>query len=135
MELTDYVKLASFICEKLHQSTGGPCTCQGLLNVSRHIGKEGWMNLKRAFILSSPGKVYVALHARQKLLQMSVAATAVESQGKGNRRFVLVPKQKSVNYRILQSLLSKSVKSNNEDRISKEQINKLLNLAESEAER
>lgn len=135
MELTDYIRVASVVCEKMHQLTGRICSCQGLLKVARNVEKEGWMNLKEAFILSSPGKVYTAQHAGQQRLQMPLAAIAIGSQEKGNRKLVLVQKQQFVNYTIFQSLLSKSVESKKEDSISKEQMKKLVNLAESEAER
>jgi len=109
MELVDYIKVASVVCVERHQPTGMRCSCQGLLKVARHIVKEGWINLKDAFILSSPGKVYSPLHARQKLLQMPLAAIAIGNPQQGNHRLVLVQKQQFVNYKIFQSLLSKSV--------------------------
>ena len=41
------------------------------------------MNLKEAFMLSSPGRVHSSVHARQKLLQMPLAAIAVGNQKQG----------------------------------------------------
>lgn len=135
MELSDYIKVASVVCEKMHQLTDACCSCQGLLKVARHIVREGWMNLKEAFHLSSPGKSYTPKHARQKLLQMPLAAIAIGTREKGNLRLILVQKQQFVNYTILQSLLSKSLESKKEEYFSKEEMKKLFTLAESEAER
>ena len=84
-------------------------------------------------MLSSPVRVYSSVHARQRLLQMSLAAIAVGSQKQGTRRLFLVRKQQFVNYKIFQSLQSTLVESQKEC-MSKEQ-KKLLNLADIEAER
>ena len=135
MELTDYIKVASFVCDQTHGQCGEGCSSQGLLKVARHIEKEGFMHLKEAFVLSSPGKVYSALHARQKLLQMPLAAVAIGNHQKGTRRLVLVQIQQFVNYKIFQSLLTKSTEDLKSKCFSKHQMKKLLCLAESEVER
>lgn len=134
MELTDYIKVASVVCAEKHQPAGSLCSCEGLIKVARCIEQEGWMNLKEAFILSSPGRVYSSVHARQKLLQMPLAAIAVGNQKQGTRRLFLVRKQQFFNYKIFQSLQSTLVESQKEC-MSKEQMKKLLNLADSEAEK
>ena len=135
MKLTDYIKVASFVCDQTHGQCGEGCSSQGLLKVARHIEKEGFMYLKEAFVLSSPGKVYSALHARQKLLQMPLVAVAIGNHQKGTRRLVLVQKQQFVNYKIFQSLLTKLTEDLKSECFSKDQMKKLLCLAESEVER
>lgn len=134
MELTDYIKVASVVCAEKYQPAGSLCSCEGLIKVARCIEQEGWMNLKEAFILSSPGRVYSSVHTRQKLLQMPLAAIAVGNQKQGTQRLFLVRKQQFVNYKIFQSLQSTLVESQKEC-MSKEQMKKLLNLADSEAEK
>ena len=57
---------------------------------------------------------------------MPLAAVAVGNQKQVTRRLVLVQKQQFVNYKMFQS---------QKECMSKEQIKKLLDLAESEAER
>ena len=122
MELIDYIKVASFVCDQTHGQSGEGCSCQGLLKVARHIEKEGFMYLKDAFVLSSPGKVYSALHARQKLLQMPLAAVAIGNHQKRTRRLVLVQKQQFVNYKVFQSLLTKSTEDLKRECFSKDQM-------------
>lgn len=46
MELIDYIKVACFVCDQTHGQSGEGCSCQGLLKVARHIGKEGFVYLK-----------------------------------------------------------------------------------------
>ena len=133
MELTGFIKVASVVCAEKHQPAGSLCSCEGLIKVARCVEQEGWMNLKQAFILSSPGRVYSSVHTRQKLLQMPLAAIAVGNQKQGTQRLFLVRKQQFVNYKIFQSLQSTLVESQKEC-MSKEQMKKLLNLADSEAE-
>ena len=58
LKLTDYMKVASVVCAKKHQPAGSLCSCQGLIKVARCIEQEGWVNLKEAFMLSSPGRVH-----------------------------------------------------------------------------
>ena len=135
MDLIDYIKVASFVCDQTHGQSGEGCSCQGLLKVARHIAKEG-------FVLSSPGKcILLCMPVKNcckcpwSQLQMPLVAVAIANHQKGTGRLVLVQKQQFVNYKIFQSLLTKLTEDLKGECFSKDQMKKLLCLAESEAKR
>ena len=135
LNLSEYVKVKSFLCNTRHTQHDKKCSCEGLIKVANFIERNGYMKLKEAFMLSSPGATYTSLHARQKLLQMPLTAIGIGSQAEGNFFFVIVPKQQSINYDVFRSLLEKTLQSRKVEMLSKEKVREILFLAESEAER
>ena len=91
LTLSEYVKVRSFVCNTIHTKQDKKCSCEGLIKVGNFILRNGYMKLKAAFALSSPGTNYTSLHARQKLLQMPLAVIGIGSQAKGTFSYVIVP--------------------------------------------
>ncbi len=108
LTLSEYIKVKSFVCNiNSHAKRGKKCSCEGLIKFVNYIERNGYIKLKAAFMLSSPGMTYTSQHARQKLSQMPLAAIGIGSQAQGTYSFVIVPKQQSANYNLFQSLLEK----------------------------
>ena len=83
-------------------------------------------------------KVYSASYARRKLLHMPLASLRIGNQSRGNYSIFLVEKQNRVKYSILQSLLNQLIECQTAEPslpLTKETMNSLLKLAESDAER
>jgi hypothetical protein len=98
---------------------------------------EGYMKLKVAFETVSPNVTYTALHTRGKLLQMPLATLGIGEKSQGNYSIYLVEKHSTVHYNIFKSLLSNWVSCQRKENsvLSKETVNKLLKLAESDGEK
>lgn len=135
MTLSEFVKVKSFVCNISHNTFNKKCSCDGLIKVAKFSDSNGYIKLKEAFELSSPGKSYTSSHARQKLLQMPLAVIGIGSPPKGTFCFLVVEKQPTVNYHLLQTLLEKTSESHQVERLSKNEVSKLLFLAESESEK
>lgn len=109
-----------------------------MIKVGEKILNEGFIKLKDAFIMSSPGVSYTSLHARRKLLQMPLVSIGVGDKKKGTYCLYLVEKQPTVHYKVLKSLLNKLIQSQCSQtpiNISRETVDGLLKLAESDAEK
>ena len=118
-----------------HNKFNQKCSCDGLIRVAKLIERNGFMKLKEAFELSSLGRSYTSSHVCQKLLQMPLAAIGIGNQAKGTFCFVVVEKQPTINYHLLQSLVEKNLESHEVETLSKNEMKKLLFLAESKAEK
>ena len=135
LSLINYVKARRFVCYERHDQ---PCVlCSAMLEVAPKIIEEGCMKLKTAFEIVSPNVTYTALHARRKLLQMPLAALGIGERSQGNYSIFLVEKNSSVHYNVFKSLLNKWVSCKQKEKpvLSKETVNKLLKLAESDGEK
>ena len=107
-----------------------------MIEAANCILRNGYVKLKEAFKLSCPKAVsYTSSHARQKLLQMPLAAIRIGSRAQGTFHFVVVAKQQSINYTVFQSLLDKSLQSSKVETLSKDKLIELFFLAVSEAEK
>ena len=128
LTLSQYIEVRSSVCSAEHQKL---CTiCDGLLRVAKVVEEEGFLKLKDAFKLCSPGATYKVENARRKLLQMPLAAVGVGSVAKGTFCYYLTAKQESISYSVLQSLLNKTVSYGASNvALSKEEMKKLLYLA------
>ena len=83
----------------------------------------------------SPNVSYFAKNARRKFLQMPLAAIGVGEKKMGTYCIYLVEKKDHTSYRVLQTLLNKTVSRDSKQHITKNEVKKLLYLAESQAER
>ena len=136
LTLPEYVEVKRFVCLNRHKNAGKKCSCDCLIKVAEYIQRKGYMELKDAFQLSCPKLTsYTALQARQKLLQMPLAAIRIGNPAQGTLHYVVVAKQQSINYTVFQSLLEKSLESSKVVTLSKGKMTELLFLAESEAEK
>ena len=135
LSLKQYKDVRLFVCKKEHSQ---PCaTCEGMVKVVDKVLACGFIPLKSAFMLSSPGVSYKASFARRKLLRMPMACLGVGDLKQGSYSYYLVEKQNTVDYQIFQTLLTKSVANSctHEVKLSKEELTDLLRLAESESEK
>ena len=135
LTLFNYIEARRYVCCKRHAQ---PCSvCFNMLKVPQKIIADGYMKLKVAFKMVSPNVTYTSLHARRKLLQMLLASLGIGERSKGNYRVFLVEKNSSVHYNIFKSLLNNLVTGEQKDKtvLSRETVDKLLKLAESEGEK
>ena len=103
-----------------------------LSKVASEVIACGFMKLKSAFVLR-----YKASEARRKLLRMPLACIGVGDQSKGTYCLYIVEKQNTVNYPVFQPLLRKAMDKRSIliPNLSKEELNELLCLAESESDK
>ncbi len=136
LSLSDYADARSYVCKPRHKQ---PCQlCLSMIKVAQKILHEGFLKLKDAFTMTSPGVSYTSLHARRKLLQMPLVSIGVGDKKNGNYCVYLVEKQSTVHYKVLRSLLNSLIQSQSGQKpvnLSKETVNSLLKLAESDAEK
>ena len=128
----------AFVCSNVHKRHGREClpNCEGLLNVANIVNEEGFIKLKHAAKLCSSNFKYTPAHARRKMLKMPCAVIGTGSLIEGISCLYLVEKQNPVNLYVLQSLLKEAcIKKQTNEGLTKEDMKKLLNLAESESER
>ncbi len=134
--MSDYADARSYVCKARHKQ---PCQlCLSMIKVAQKILHEGFLKLKDAFTMTSPGVSYTSLHARRKLLQMPLVSIGVGDKKNGNYCVYLVEKQSTVHYKVLRSLLNSLIQSQSGQKpvnLSKETVNSLLKLAESDAEK
>lgn len=133
LNLQQYIDARSLFCKKKHAQTCIECNL--LISVAQHILENGFILLKQAFEMCSPGVTYTSSHARRKLLQMPLAAIGVGLKSAGTYCLYVVERQSSVNHVVLQTLLNKVVQSNRNNKeamVSRDEMKSLLNLAESE---
>ena len=136
LNLQQYIDARSLFCKKKHAQTCIECNL--LISVAQHILENGFILLKQAFEMCSPGVTYTSSHARRKLLQMPLAAIGVGLKSAGTYCLYVVERQSSVNHVVLQTLLNKVVQSNRHNKeamVSRDEMKSLLNLAESESEK
>ena len=81
LSLNDYANARSYVCKARHSQPRQ--LCSGMIKVARMIVDKGYLKLKDAFIMTSPGATYTSLHARRKLLQMPLVSIGVGDQKKG----------------------------------------------------
>lgn len=135
LSLKEYIEARSFVCKTHHKQ---PCRkCCGLLEVARTVSEKGFITLKSAYEIAHPGATYKSTPAKRYLLQMPLASIGAGSLRQGNYCIFIVEKQDDVKYKVLQSLLSNWLESQvaKPPLPSKEKVNNLLELADSEAER
>ena len=95
------------VCNARHKQ---PCKdCQLKVEVARYIVEHGFIQLSVAFKMVSPKVSYFAKNARIKLLQMPLAAISVGEKKMGTYCIYLVEKKDHTSYRVLQTLLNKTV--------------------------
>lgn len=136
LSLVDYVRVCSFICKNRHRQ---PCTeCDGKVKVAEFILQHSYIKLSDAFAICSPGITkYSPKDARRKLLQLPLTAIGAGDQKKGTYALYLVKKDSNLSYSLLQSLLNKVLNAQNNatQLITKQEVERLLNLADSESEK
>ena len=138
MSLVSYVKVSSFVCNERHTQ---PCTnCEGKIKVAEYVLQHGYIKLSDAFKMCSPHVTkYSAKDARRKLLQLPLAAIGAGDPKNGTYALYLVKKDNNASLSLLQSLLNKlldaSHKNDSSQNITKEEVKRLLDLAESESEK
>ncbi|CAB4010429.1 Hypothetical predicted protein [Paramuricea clavata] len=128
----------TLVCSNLHKRHGCKClhNCEALLNVAIIVNEEGFIKLKDAAELCSPNVKYTPAHARRKMLRMPCAVIGTGSLLEGTSCLYLVEKQSPATLYLLQSLLKEAcIKKQTNKGLTKEDVKKLLNLAESESER
>ena len=136
LSLAQYIEARTLFCKAHHARTCQECCLQ--LNVAKHVKQEGYITLKRAFEMCSPGVTYTSYHAKRKLLQMPFAAVGIGSKTTGTYCIYLVEKQMGTNYAVFQSLLNEVIEKTAGSRtsfVTKEEMKNLLTLAESDAEK
>ena len=138
LSLVNYVKVSSFFCENRHKES---CkSCKGKIKVAEYVLQHGYIKLSDAFKMCSPDVTeYSAKDARRKLLQLPLAVIGAGDQKKGTYPLYLVKKDSNVSYSLLQSLLNKllhvSYQNDSTQHITKEEVKRLLNLADNESEK
>ena len=136
LTLAQYIEARTLFCKAHHVKTCQECCLQ--LNVAKHVKQEGYITLKRAFEMCSPGVTYTSYHAKRKLLQMPFTAVGIGSKTTGTYCIYLVEKQMGTNYAVFQSLLNEVIEKTGGSRasfVTKEEMKNLLTLAESDAEK
>ena len=136
LTLQQYMNVLEFICKKRH---GNVCKkgCKGMAEVARNILNDGFILLKDAFALSSPGITYTSLHARRKLLRMPLAAIGIGRMQDSTFHYYLV-KKGTVRYDMFQCFANKllqNCKAVGNSSFSKDDFKTLLQLAETDSER
>ena len=134
LSLLQYRNARTYIRNKEHKQ---PCNlCTGFIKAADEILEKGFMKLKLAFTISSPDVTYKASEARRKLLRMPLACVSVGDKSKVTFVLFLVEKQSSVDYTVFQTLLTKSLdRSVQNPTLSKQELDGLLNLTETDAAR
>ena len=133
LNLIEYVNVSCFVCNARHKQLCKDCS--GKIKVARYIVEHGFIQLSVAFKMSSSNVGYSAKDARRKLLQMPLAAIGVGEKKMGTYCFYLVEKKSHTSYTVFQSLLNKIVKRDSKHRMTREEVKKLMYLAESESEK
>ena len=134
LTLNEYVRALLVICDRNHKKLC--CKCKGTISVAEEIIKKGFLKLADAFKLCSPNIKYKSFHARRKLLQMPLAVVGVGTFKQETFCLYLLNKLRPANLYIIQSLMAETCKHKQmHEEMAKEEVQKLLNLAESESER
>lgn len=136
LTLSQYASMKTYFCKARHTQ---PCEkgCEGLVKVANKVLIDGFMLFKDAFLLSSPGVTYTALHACRKLLSMTLAAVGVGKMQDGTFHYYLVEKG-TVRYTTFQWFANKFLQNSknlNKNSFSKGDLKKLLLLAETDSEK
>ena len=133
LTLSEYMRARTIVCSFSHCQA---CDCDGMLRVGKDIESKGVLKLSEAFRLCSPNVKYSSFQARRKLLQMPLAVVGAGTSKEGNCLLYLLEKQELVKRYQTQSLLAETrVQKQEKPEMSKGELQKLLNLAESESER
>ena len=133
--LKEYIEARSFVCKTHHKQPREKCC--GLLQVAGTVLEKGFMALKSAYEIAHPGTTYESTLPKRYLMQMPLASIGAGSLRQGNYCIFIVEKQDVVKYKVIQSLLNNWLESRVAEPPlpSKEKVNNLLELADSEAER
>lgn len=136
LSLEEYVDVRSSVCSTTHKQ---PCkNCCGLLQVANEVLQKGFLKLRSAFEMAYPDATYKSWHARRRMLQMPLASLGIGNRSRGSYSIFLVEKQDRVKYPIMQTLLNQWIKCETAEPslpLTKETMNSLLQIAESDAER
>ena len=133
LTLSEYMRARTIVCSSSHRKA---CDCDGMLRVGKDIESKGILKLSEAFRLCCPSVKYSSFQARRKLLQMPLAVVGAGTSKEGNCLLYLLEKQELVKLYLTQSLLAETrMRKKEKPQMSKEELQKLLNLAESESER
>ena len=133
--LKEYIEARSFVCKTHHKQPREKCC--GLLQVAGTVLEKGFMALKSAYEIAHPGTTYESTLPKRYLMQMPLASIGAGSLRQGNYCIFIIEKQDVVKYKVIQSLLNNWLESRVAEPPlpSKEKVNNLLELADSEAER
>ena len=133
LTLSEYMRARTIVCSSSHRKA---CDCDGMLRVGKDIESKGVLKLSKAFRLCCTSVKYSSFQARRKLLQMPLAVVGAGTSKEGNCLLYLLEKQELVKLYLTQSLLAETrMQKQEKPEMSKEELQKLLNLAESESER
>ena len=127
------MRARTIVCSSSHRKA---CDCDGMSRVRKDIESKGILKLSEAFRLCCPSVKYSSFQDRRKLLQMPPAVVAAGTSKEGNCLLYLLQKQELVKLYLTQSLLAETrMRKQEKPEMRKEELQKLLNLAESESER
>ena len=134
MTLAEYVHTRTLVCERCHKK---PCHgCYRILKVAKEVTSKGFVKLRDAFELCSPGVKYSSFQARRMLLQMPLAVFGVGTLKEETFCLYLVEKCKPPNLFIMQTLITEAtLHKSSTQKMTQDEMKKLLALAESESER
>lgn len=134
MTLAEYVHTRTLVCERRHKK---PCHgCYRILKVAKEVTSKGFVKVRDAFELCSPGVKYSSFQARRMLLQMPLAVIGVGTLKEETFCLYLVEKCKPPNLFIMQTLIKEaSLHKSSTQKMTQDEMKKLLALAESESER
>ena len=136
LSLEEYFEVCSLVCSTTHKQ---PCKdCCGFLHVANEVLQKGFLKLKSAFEMAYPDATYKSWHARRRMLQMPLASLGIGNRSRGSYSIFLVEKQDHVKYSIMQTFLNQWIKCETVEPalpLTKETMNSLLKIAESDVEK
>ncbi|KAL9983134.1 hypothetical protein ACROYT_G005266 [Oculina patagonica] len=107
-----------------------------ILKVAKEVTSKGFVKVRDAFELCSPGVKYSSFQARRMLLQMPLAVIGVGTLKEETFCLYLVEKCKPPNLFIMQTLIKEAtLHKSSTQKMTQDEMKKLLALAESESER
>ena len=75
LNLQQYINARNLFCKKKHAQTCIECSL--LISVAQNILEHGFILLKEAFQMCSPGVTYTSAYARRKVLQLPLSVIGV----------------------------------------------------------
>ena len=121
------------MCARLHQRCK---LCPPLLKVAQTVLKDGFCTLRQAFDMTSANIPYDTNHAKQKHLQLPLAAIRIGKPGSGTAFTLLLEHYHGVDYKKMSVVLNGMVAHSQSDcsRFGKSMVKQLLGLAQSDCE-
>ena len=131
MPLADYCKAREIVCLARHkEKCSSKCRC--IVVAARMILSSGVIPLSTVFKTAFPSVVYHSPIAKKRLLQMPIVVFHIQSE---TNRLYVMEKVEGLNYSQLTDFINKIIQLPAKETITKDQLNGLLTLAQSDREK